>query len=135
MPIIAKMMWKPSDMAICERAASRSGMAHSHGRPAARRAHSSVLAVVLCAPMTEIQVRRRREDDMEPIFDLRATTRENAVSRERLAELGVTTASVAGALARGETRGWVVGSGSRIGASASPRGAGRGAGAGGAARL
>src|ERR1044071_8836039 len=44
MPTIAKMMWKPSDMAICERAASRSGMARPHGRPAARRAHSPVLA-------------------------------------------------------------------------------------------
>jgi len=64
--------------------------------------------------MAGIQVRRLREDDTEPVFDLRATTRENAVSRERLAELGVTPASVAEALARGETRGWVVGSGSRI---------------------
>jgi hypothetical protein len=27
MPTIAKMMWKPSDMAICERAARRSVMA------------------------------------------------------------------------------------------------------------
>lgn len=64
--------------------------------------------------MTAIQVRRLREDDMEPIFDLRAATRENAVSRERLAELGITPAAVAEALARGETRGWVVVSGPRI---------------------
>jgi hypothetical protein len=31
MPTIAKMMWKPSDMAICERAARRSVMAGGYG--------------------------------------------------------------------------------------------------------
>jgi GNAT superfamily N-acetyltransferase len=51
---------------------------------------------------------------MEAIFELRATTRENAISRERLAELGITPASVSGALARGETRGWVGVAGSHI---------------------
>ena len=51
---------------------------------------------------------------MEAIFELRAATRENAVSRERLAELGITPASVAGALAHEETRGWVGVAGLRV---------------------
>ena len=39
-PTIAKMMGKPSDMAICERAARRSVMTAAHGSPRAREAHA-----------------------------------------------------------------------------------------------
>src|SRR5689334_2884898 len=48
MPTIAKRMWKPSDMAICERAARRLGMADTHGRPGGRGLHSRVLGAGAC---------------------------------------------------------------------------------------
>src|SRR5258705_8572345 len=48
------------------------------------------------------------------LFDVRGATRENAISRERLAALGITPTSVAEHLAAGATRGWVCVSESRI---------------------
>jgi len=54
------------------------------------------------------------EGDVEAVFDVRGATRENAISRERLAAMGFTPASVAEHLAAGTTRGWVCSSGSRI---------------------
>lgn len=62
----------------------------------------------------EVSFRDLREQDIEKIFDVRGATRENAISRERLAAMGITPASVAGNLAAGATRGWVCSSGSRI---------------------
>jgi secondary thiamine-phosphate synthase enzyme len=58
--------------------------------------------------------RALREGDIEEIFDVRGATRENAISRERLAAMGITPASIAEHLAAGTTRGWVCSSGSRI---------------------
>lgn len=62
----------------------------------------------------EVSFRDLREQDIEKIFDVRGATRENAISRERLAAMGITPASVAGNLAARATRGWVCSSGSRI---------------------
>jgi GNAT superfamily N-acetyltransferase len=45
--------------------------------------------------------------DVEATFQVRALTRENAISRERLATLGVTPASVASAMTGGSYRSWV----------------------------
>ena len=58
--------------------------------------------------------RALRGGDIEEIFDVRGATRENAVSRERLAAMGITPASVAEHLAAGATRGWVCSCESRI---------------------
>jgi ribosomal protein S18 acetylase RimI-like enzyme len=55
----------------------------------------------------EVGFRDLREGDIEEIFDVRGATRENAISRDRLAALGITPASVAEHLAAGATRGWV----------------------------
>jgi ribosomal protein S18 acetylase RimI-like enzyme len=45
---------------------------------------------------------------------VRAATRENALSRERLARMGITPASIAESLAGGTTRGWLCSWESRI---------------------
>ena len=52
-------------------------------------------------------------EDIDEVFDVRGATRENALSRERLAEMGITPAAVADNLMRG-TRGWVCSCQSRI---------------------
>jgi GNAT superfamily N-acetyltransferase len=62
----------------------------------------------------EMSFRPLHERDIEEIFDVRGATRENAISRERLAAMGITPASVAEHLAAGATRGWVCVSESRI---------------------
>lgn len=62
----------------------------------------------------EATFRALRESDIEEIFDVRGATPENAISRERLAAMGITPASVAQHLAAGATRGWVCSCGSRI---------------------
>lgn len=61
-----------------------------------------------------MRFRAMREDDVDELFDVRAATRENAISRERLAGMGITPASVADNLAAGRTRGWVCSCESRI---------------------
>jgi len=45
--------------------------------------------------------------DIDELFVVRAATRQNAISKERLAELGITPASIGAALAAGTTKGWV----------------------------
>jgi GNAT superfamily N-acetyltransferase len=45
--------------------------------------------------------------DLDELFVVRAATRQNAMSKERLAELGITPASIGAALAAGTTKGWV----------------------------
>ena len=45
--------------------------------------------------------------DIDEPFGVRAATRQNAMSKERLAELGITPASIGAALAAGTTKGWV----------------------------
>ena len=62
----------------------------------------------------ETTFRALHEREIEEIFDLRGATRESAISRERLAALGITSTSVAKHLAAGATRGWVCVAESRI---------------------
>ena len=52
-------------------------------------------------------IREATQADVEATFQVRALTRENPISRERLASLGITPASVASAMARGSYRSWV----------------------------
>jgi ribosomal protein S18 acetylase RimI-like enzyme len=54
------------------------------------------------------------ERDLDELLDVRATTRENALSREQLARMGITPASIAESIAGGRTKGWVCSSDSRI---------------------
>lgn len=61
-----------------------------------------------------VTFREMREDDIDELFDVRGATRENAISRERLAGMGITPASVAENLVAGRTRGWVCACESRI---------------------
>jgi ribosomal protein S18 acetylase RimI-like enzyme len=57
--------------------------------------------------MTELLIRETEEADLEAVFDVRARTRENPISREALAEAGITPASAAAALRSGVAKGWV----------------------------
>jgi hypothetical protein len=43
--------------------------------------------------------------DIEALLDVRAATRENAIPRERLAQMGITPTSIAEGLASGATKG------------------------------
>jgi GNAT superfamily N-acetyltransferase len=51
--------------------------------------------------------RETRVTDIEQLFDVRAATRENPLSREALAELGITPESTAADLLSGRIKGWV----------------------------
>lgn len=53
------------------------------------------------------RLRAARPDDIAACIRLRGLTRENAVSAQRLAELGITEASWSGQVARGELPGFV----------------------------
>lgn len=57
--------------------------------------------------MTELLIRETQEADVESLFDVRARTRENPISREQLARMGITPASAAAALRSGAEKGWV----------------------------
>jgi ribosomal protein S18 acetylase RimI-like enzyme len=52
--------------------------------------------------------------DIEELLDVRAATRENAIPRQRLAQMGITPTSVGEGLASGATKGWVCSWESRI---------------------
>jgi GNAT superfamily N-acetyltransferase len=45
--------------------------------------------------------------DVEGLFSVRARTRENPISKERLASLGITVESIAKQMASGRMKGWV----------------------------
>ena len=82
---------------------------------ALRHEGRAVVEYHLALPLArEVGFRDLREGDIEEIFDLRGATRENAISRDRLAAMGITPASVAEHLAAGATRGWVCVAESRI---------------------
>lgn len=55
----------------------------------------------------ELVFRQTQESDIEDLFRVRARTRENPISKERLAALGVTPASSAAALKAGVIGSWV----------------------------
>lgn len=53
------------------------------------------------------RIRPTRDDEVGELFRVRAATRENAISAAKLAELGITPASVRSALLAGEMHSWV----------------------------
>lgn len=57
--------------------------------------------------MTALQYRKTQNNDVEALFDVRSKTRENPISRARLAEVGVTPVSMIEGLESGELCGWV----------------------------
>jgi ribosomal protein S18 acetylase RimI-like enzyme len=59
-------------------------------------------------------IREATLGDVEATFQVRARTRENPISRERLATLGITPASVALAMTNGSYRSWVTEVGGEI---------------------
>jgi ribosomal protein S18 acetylase RimI-like enzyme len=54
------------------------------------------------------------EPDIDELLNVRAATRENALSRDQLAQMGITPASIAESMAGGTAQGWVCASESRI---------------------
>jgi ribosomal protein S18 acetylase RimI-like enzyme len=61
-----------------------------------------------------LNVREICERDIEELFVVRAATRQNAMSKEQLARMGITPASIAESLTAGRSKGWVGVSESRI---------------------
>src|SRR5690348_7004857 len=59
-------------------------------------------------------VRRGVESDIDAMFDVRASTRENAIPRARLAARGITNESMAADLARETYRMWIAESDGRV---------------------
>jgi GNAT superfamily N-acetyltransferase len=55
----------------------------------------------------EFEFREALPSDIEGLFSVRARTRENAISKEDLASLGITPESVAKNMACGRVKGWV----------------------------
>jgi ribosomal protein S18 acetylase RimI-like enzyme len=62
---------------------------------------------LLMASVTDVKIREASESDIESLFDIRARTRENPMSRSHLASLGITPASWAAALRSGRDKTWV----------------------------
>ena len=58
--------------------------------------------------------REAHDGDLDELLDVRAATRENAMTRAQLARRGITAASMAESMARGTLKGWVCSSDSRI---------------------
>jgi GNAT superfamily N-acetyltransferase len=57
--------------------------------------------------VVELTFRETLPSDVEKLFSVRARTRENPISKEQLAELGITPEAIAGHVADGRIRGWV----------------------------
>jgi ribosomal protein S18 acetylase RimI-like enzyme len=64
--------------------------------------------------VTEILFRQTQACDADALFSVRARTRENPISRERLASLGITPESTAADLQSGRVKGWVALDGSDV---------------------
>ncbi len=62
----------------------------------------------------DVRFREIFTGDIDELFAVRAATRENAIPRERLAQMGITPASIAAGLAGGATKGWICSCESRI---------------------
>jgi ribosomal protein S18 acetylase RimI-like enzyme len=62
----------------------------------------------------ELEFRETQLTDLEALFELRAATRENPLSRDALARLGITPESTARDLSSGRTKGWVCTHDSRV---------------------
>ena len=55
----------------------------------------------------ELIFRETLRSDIEGLFSVRARTRENPISKEQLASLGITAESIAKQMASGRMKGWV----------------------------
>lgn len=55
----------------------------------------------------EFLFREALPSDIEALFRVRASTRENPISKEQLASLGITEASIATSMTSGRVQGWV----------------------------
>jgi hypothetical protein len=55
----------------------------------------------------ELTFRETLPSDVEELFSVRARTRENPISKEQLADLGITPEAIAGHVADGRIKGWV----------------------------
>jgi ribosomal protein S18 acetylase RimI-like enzyme len=64
--------------------------------------------------MAEILFRQTQACDVDALFWIRARTRENPISKERLASLGITPESTASVLRSGRVKGWVALDGSYL---------------------
>ena len=74
------------------------------------------MALVLTPPVPDMTVmfREIRAADIDELLRVRAATRENALSKERLALMGITAASIAESLTGGTVKGWACSCESRI---------------------
>jgi len=54
----------------------------------------------------ELTIRETQPGDIEDMFSVRARTRQNPISKERLATYGITSESSAANMASGKVRGW-----------------------------
>ncbi|WP_434985434.1 GNAT family N-acetyltransferase [Vreelandella zhaodongensis] len=61
-----------------------------------------------------LHYRKTRSDDVGELFDVRSKTRENPISIDRLAQMGITHAAVAAGIESGDLHGWVCMSQKRI---------------------
>jgi GNAT superfamily N-acetyltransferase len=66
------------------------------------------------AKFMELVIRETQEADIEACFHVRALTRENPISREQLAAMGITPASSIASLRSGDVKGWVCLDGSNV---------------------
>jgi ribosomal protein S18 acetylase RimI-like enzyme len=57
--------------------------------------------------MSQFTIREAIESDMDSLFDIRASTRENAISREYLESIGITAESWAAGILTGDQQTWV----------------------------
>ena len=64
--------------------------------------------------MPDLVIRETQEADLEACFSVRGRTRENPITREQLAAMGITAASSAAALRSGSVRGWVCSDGTEV---------------------
>jgi GNAT superfamily N-acetyltransferase len=55
----------------------------------------------------ELTFRETQPSDVEELFSVRARTRENSISKEQLAELGITPGAIAEHIADGKIKGWL----------------------------
>jgi GNAT superfamily N-acetyltransferase len=62
----------------------------------------------------ELMIRETQPGDIEDMFSVRARTRQNSISKERLAAYGVTSESSAANMASGNVKGWACFDGSRL---------------------
>jgi hypothetical protein len=65
---------------------------------------------VACAKIggdVELTFRETLPSDVERLFSVRARTTENPISKEQLAELGITPEAIAGDVASGRIKGWI----------------------------